>query len=256
MSLFALLACAAFTPRVELSGFEGGRLTFVADGVVLTAPTGCPRLDPSVEARLNGQPMQRVEQGGPYLGSSPDGLTPLMRCAEPTFAAGTRPSGTVRIDLSDGARQWALTVSDVGAPRDFRVASGPLVPGGEVVLETTPTAAVWSLPGMRHSGNDLMIVPSLDGESEAFYRACIVGVNGPDFTTVSGPNSHGSLIAAGTSEPGRIRFVLPEMRCAGAAEVRYHGAVELAVSGCPAGVTCSAWEETQATVPVEWASTP
>jgi hypothetical protein len=36
----------------------------------------------------------------------------MMRCADPTFAAGTRPTGTVRIELSDSTRQWAVTVID------------------------------------------------------------------------------------------------------------------------------------------------
>lgn len=253
MLAILLVGCAFHSPEADLSGFEGGKLTIVQDGVVLTAPTGCPRLAASVEARLNGQPMQLVETGGKYLGSSPDGLTPMMRCADPTFAAGTRPTGTVRIELSDGTRQWDISVSDVGAPRALSVTSGPLVSGGAVVLETTPATATWTLPGLQHSGNDLSIQPTASGQSEAFYRACIVSVNGPDFTTVSGANEYGSLIAAGTATPGRIAFVLPTMSCTGAAELRYHGAVELSVSGCPAGMTCTAWEETEARVPVDWA---
>ncbi len=165
MLAILLVGCAVHSPEADLSGFEGGKLTFVQDGVVLTAPTGCPQLAASVEVRLNGQPMRRAETGGKYLGSSPDGLTPMMRCADSTFVAGTRPTGTVRIELSDGIRQWEVIVSDVGAPRALSVTSGSLVSGGAVVLDTTPATATWTLPGLQHSGNDLSIQPTASGLS-------------------------------------------------------------------------------------------
>ena len=256
MIIAMLVGCAFHSQEADLSGFQGGRITFVKGGVLLSSATDCPRLASSVVGTLNGQPMQLVDRGGKYLGSSPDGLAPTMRCAEPAFSAGVRPVGNVQIELSDGVRRWSLRVADVEGPKTLSVTSGSLVSGKTVSLATTPASATWTLSGMRHSGNDLAIYPSADGQSEAVYRGCTVSVNGPDFTTASGPNEYGSLTAAGRSAPGLITFQLPEMRCEGAAELRYHGAVEQALSGCPADMTCVSWEEAEARVPVSWAATP
>lgn len=245
MLTFLLLACGlvAAGPR-DLAPFVGGTITLVDDGVRLDAPAGCPTIGPRVTGTLNGAPLTIHQPGGKRWGSSPDGLTPMRVCDGALLVAGRKPAGRATIELTDGTVRWTMVVEDVGQPKTMTYA-GDLPSGGTVRLVTTPASARWSLPLERHQGTYASIQPVGPTFTDDL-RTCIVswGAAGER----PGQNAYGSMTAGAAAQPGQVELALPVVPCADPAEIRYDGAVDLAISACPAGMECRAWEEADARI--------
>lgn len=211
-------------------------VTVRADGVVISA-VNCPTLPPGIQGTLNGRPLVVKEWGAKVWGSSPDGLTPMRVCRWPLMVSGAVPTGTIELVLTDGTTTWEIRFADAGAPRTASI--GPLRVGQRARLDTTPASATWVPAGTRrHSAwVDLTPDPWIDGQ-------CMINLVDPSLGTSQGWDGYAwhAHVAAG---PGGWDFVVPAVpaACHGNYKLHYDGPVELAVLACPAGVTCSAWEE-------------
>ena len=249
MLISLLFACGivAAGPR-DLSAFRGGEISLVGDGVRLDAPRDCPSIGPGVTGTLNGMPLTLHQAGGKRWGSSPDGLTPMRVCDAAVLVAGQKPSGKATIELTDGTIRWTVVVDDTNQPKTLTYA-GDLQYGRTIRLVTTPASATWGVPLGRHT-----VYASIQPVSPPFtddLKTCIVHWGAPGERP--GPDSYGSMMVGTAAGPGFVDLELPVVPCQQPAELRYHGAIDLHVSACPTGMTCSSWEEVETTIgPLAW----